>query len=113
MDAQTLAVTLLILRIIAVILLVAVIVKQAKLLRTTSTEYPALRVAILVATVVLLVGQIVPIVLDATVAFGTPYTGRSLNPQPLPVSYALNNAIKDVIIGALLAFQYYRPRKIR
>lgn len=110
MDTQTLAAVLLSLRIIAVILLVAVIIKQIKQLRTTSTEYPAVRVTIFVLTIVLLLGQFIPILLDAVVTFGSSYTGRSSSPSLLPTSYALNNAGKDVIIGALLAFLYYRPR---
>lgn len=111
MDAQTLALVLLTLRIVASILLAATVYKQIKQIRTTSTEYPGLRVGILMATVVLLVGQVIPIVLDYLVAFGQSYTGRSISPEALPVSYSLNNAIKDVIIGALLAFQHYRPRR--
>lgn len=113
MDTQTLAAILLGLRIVAVILLVAVIVKQIMQLRTTSTEYPAVRVTIFVLTIVLLLGQFIPILLDAVVTFGSTYNGRASNPSLLPASYALNNAGKDVIIGALLAFLYYRPGKKR
>jgi len=111
MDAQTLATLLLCLRIFALFLLAATIVKQVKQLRTTTTDYPGLRVAVFIATIVLFVGQFIPIALDAVVEFGESYSGRSVNPAALPVSYSLNNAIKDVVIGALLAVQHYRPRR--
>jgi hypothetical protein len=110
MDAQTLAAVLLALRILAVILLAATLIKQVKQLRTTTTDYPGVRWMVFFATIVLFIGQFIPITLDAVVAFGDSYTGRSVNPAALPVSYSLNNAIKDVVIGALLAVQHYRPR---
>ena len=111
MDAQTLAVLLLTLRIFAVVLLAATLVKQIKQLRTTSTDYPGVRVAVFVATVVLFLGQFIPILLDAVVAFGSYYEGRSRTPNLLATSYSLNNATKDVIIGILLFVQHYRPRR--
>ena len=111
MDAQLLAAILLGLRFVAVALLVAVIIRQIKQLRTTSTEYPAVRVTIFLLTIVLLVGQFIPILLDSAVAFGDSYTGRSANPAALPVLYSLNNALKDVVIGGLLMFLHYRPAK--
>ena len=111
MDAQTLATILLILRIIAVVLLSVTIARQIHQFRNTVTDYPGLRIAIFIATVVLLIGQFIPIALDAVVEFGETYSGRSVNPTALPVSYSLNNAIKDVIIGALLAVQHNRPRR--
>lgn len=111
MDAQSLASLLLGLRIIAVILLVATVVKQIDLLRNTVTEYPGVRWAVFIATIVLLVGQFIPMLLDSVVAFGKSYPGRSTTPNILGSSYALNNAIKDVIIGALLTIQHYRPRR--
>lgn len=110
MDAQTLAILLLILRIIAVILIVAVLIKQIHNIRKLYTQYPAVRYTVLLLTIVLLAGQIIPIMLDAIVAFGQTYPGRSRMPNLLSSSYALNNAIKDVTIGALLAFLYFRPR---
>lgn len=109
MDAQLLAAILLALRILAVILLAAVIYVQIKQLRTTSTQYPGVRLSIFILTIVLLIGQFIPILLDSAVAFGETYNGRSANPAALPVLYSLNNAIKDVIIGALLVFVHYRP----
>jgi len=111
MDAQTLAILLLCLRILAVVLLAATIVKQIKQLRTTSTDYPGVRIAVFIATIVLFVGQFIPILLDAVVAFGSFYEGRNAMPELLPVSYSLNNALKDVVIGTLLAVQHYRPRR--
>lgn len=113
MDAQILAGILLGLRILAVILLAAVIYKQVKQLRTTSTDYPAVRLTIFLLTIILLVGQFVPILLDSAVAFGDSYSGRSANPAALPVLYSLNNAIKDVLIGALLIFLHYPLRRKR
>ena len=111
MDAQTLATLLLCLRILAVLLLAATIVKQIKQLRTTSTDYPGVRIAVFVATIVLFLGQFIPLLLDAVVAFGTYYEGRNQTPNLLAASYSLNNATKDVIIGILLAVQHYRPRR--
>jgi hypothetical protein len=111
MDAQSLAILLLCLRILAVILLAATIVKQIKQLRTTVTDYPGVRIAVFIATIVLFLGQFIPILLDAVVAFGSFYEGRNADPGLLPVSYSLNNATKDVIIGGLLFVQHYRPRR--
>lgn len=111
MDAQTLATVLLCLRILAVILLAATLIKQVKQLRTTTTDYPGVRIAVFIATIILFVGQFIPIALDAVVEFGESYSGRSVNPAALPVSYPLNNALKDVVIGTLLAVQHYRPRR--
>lgn len=108
MDAQTIATLLLVMRLIAVVLLVAVIIKQIKNLRTLHTDYPAVRITVLVLTAVLLVGQFIPILLDAIVSFGGTYAGRR-TPAVLGVAYALSNATKDVVIGALLAFLHYRP----
>lgn len=110
MDAQTLATILFSLRIIAVVLLVATVAKQVKQLRTTTTKYPGVRISIFIATLLLLIGQFIPLLLDAVVAFGASYPGRSSAPSLLPTSYAVNNAVKDVIIGTLLAIQHYRPR---
>lgn len=111
MDAQTLAAILLALRILAVILLVATIYKQVVLIRTTSTDYEGVRWAVFGATVFILLTQFIPIILDSVVALGSAYAGRSAAPALLPTSYALNNAIGSVVIGALLAIQYYRPRR--
>lgn len=111
MDAQTLALLLLVIRILAVILLSATVYKQINQMRYTETIYPGVRVSIFIATVILLVGQFIPITLDSVVAYGSSYEGRSLQPEALSVSYSLNNAIKDVVIGSLLAFQHYRPRR--
>lgn len=111
MDAQTLAAILLALRILAVILLIATIVKQVKQIRTTRTQYPGVRIAVFVATIVLLLGQIIPIILDTVVVFGSMYPGRNPAPALLPSSYALNNAVGSVVIAALLAIQHYRPRR--
>lgn len=111
MDAQTFATLLLVLRILAVVLLAATIVKQIIQIKTTATDYPGVRWAVFVATIILFIGQFIPILLDAVVAFGSSYNGRALSPELLPVSYALNNALKDVLIGALLAIQHYRPRR--
>lgn len=111
MDAQTLAILLLCLRILAVFLLGATIVKQVKQLTTTVTDYPGVRIAVFIATVVLFLGQFIPLLLDAAVAFGSYYEGRNRTPNLLAASYSLNNATKDVVIGILLVVQHYRPRK--
>lgn len=108
-NAQTLAIILLLERLLATGLIVAVIVKQIKNIRTLHTDYPVVRWAVLVLTIVLLVGQFVPIILDSVVSLGRFYPGRNQSPNLLAVSYSLNNATKDVIIGALLFFLHYRP----
>jgi len=107
-DAQTLASILLGLRVLATVLIGAVLVRQIQNLRRLSTDYPAVRWTVFILTVVLLVGQIIPVLLDSIVAFGSNYSGRSTSPI-IGASYALNNAIKDVIIGLLLCFLYFRP----
>lgn len=111
MDAQTLATLLLCLRIIAVVLLAATLIKQVQQLRNTVTDYPGVRMAVFIATIVLFLGQLIPLLLDAVVAFGSYYPGRNQSPDLLASSYSLNNATKDVVIGALLAVQHYRPRR--
>ena len=108
-DAQTLATFLLILRLVATGLSVSVIIRQIHNIRTLHTDYPVVRWTILILTVVLLVGQFVPIILDTVVSFGNLYPGRNPQPNILATSYSLNNALKDVIIGALLVFLHYRP----
>ena len=77
----------------------------------SQSRYPDVRIAVFVATIVLFVGQFIPILLDAVVAFGSFYEGRNATPEVLPASYSLNNALKDVVIGTLLAVQHYRPRR--
>lgn len=109
MDAQTLATVLLIMRVLAAIILAAVLVKQVINLRTTKTDYPGVRIAVFVGTIILFAGQFIPGLLDAVVAFGNYYGGRSQNPNPLGVAYALNNAGKDLVIGALLAVLHFNP----
>lgn len=111
MEAQTLAAILLGLRIVATVLLGSAVIKQIQRARKLKTSYPTLRLGVMVGTMVLLLGQIIPIRLDSVVAFGSTYAGRNLNPNALGVSYALNNAIKDVVIGILLAVMYFRGSK--
>lgn len=112
-DAQTIATILLALRVLAVMLISAVLYRQIINLRTLKTDYPAVRYTVLILTVVLLFGQAIPVLLDTVVAFGSTYSGRSATPNLLGVSYSLNNAIKDVIIGLLLCFLYFRPGATR
>lgn len=109
MDAQTLATILLGMRTIAGITLLAVLIKQVINLRTTSTDYPIVRTAVFVGTIILFIGQFVPGILDAVVAFGDYAGGRSENPNPLGVTYALNNATKDLVIAGLLALLHFNP----
>lgn len=108
-DATTLAAILLGLRVIAIFLISAVLIEQIKNMRRYATDYPAVRIVVFLLTLTLLVGQFVPAVLDAVVAFGESYPGRARQPNLLGVGYAVNNAIKDVVIGSLLAFLYFRP----
>lgn len=112
-DAQTLAIILLGLRVFAVILIGTVLYRQIKNIRTLKTDYPAVRWTVLILTVTLFVGQLIPIILDTIVAFGSSYAGRSTHPNVIGASYAINNAVKDVIIGLLLVFLYFRPNATR
>lgn len=115
-DAQILALLLLGLRVIATTLLIFVIVKQVIQIRTKKTQYPITRMIILILTSVLLLGQFIPITLDAVVAFFNSYPGRHRQPNLLSTSYALNNAIKDVVIGSLLVVLHYRletPKRLK
>ena len=111
LDPQTLAAILLALRIIAAGLLIAVIVRQIHNLRNLRTDYPAVRMVVFLLTLTLLIGQIIPMILDSVVLLYGGYPGRAMNPHILGVSYAINNALKDVIIGALLCFLYFRLGK--
>lgn len=108
LDPQTIASVLLVLRIIAFLLIGAVLVKQVRNMRNLVTDYPGVRITVFVLTLVLFVGQIIPITLDTIVAFTEQQVGRTANPSLLGVAYAGNNAIKDVVIGALLYFLHYR-----
>lgn len=108
-DAQTLATILLGLRAVALILIGAVLIRQIQNIRKLRTDYPAVRLVVLILTITLFAGQFIPILLDSIVAFGSNYSGRSTNPNIIGAGYALNNALKDVIIGALLVFLYFRP----
>lgn len=110
MDAEKLAMALLIMRILAGIILFAVIIKQIINLRTTETDYPGVRWAVFIGTIILFVGQFIPAILDAVVAFGSSYPGgRSRTPNVLGAAYALNNAGKDLVIGVLLAVLHFNP----
>lgn len=109
MDAQTQASILLLIRVVAAIILFAVLVKQVINLRTTETDYPGVRWAIFAGTLILFLGQFIPALLDAVVAFGNFYAGRNRNPNLLSSAYAFNNAGKDLVIGALLAILHFNP----
>lgn len=112
-DPITLASILLGMRIVALILIGAVLTRQIRNLRRLQTEFPAVRWSIFILTVVLFLGQFIPILLDASVALLGGSGGRSANPSLLGASYAINNATKDVIIGVLLCFIYFRPGATR
>lgn len=110
MDAQTLAAILLAMRVVAAIILFAVLVKQVINLRTTKTDYPGVRWAVFIGTIILFTGQFIPGLLDSIVAFGGNYAGgRARTPNPLGAAYALNNAGKDLVIAGLLAILHYNP----
>ena len=109
LDAQTLGTILLAERIVAVILITAVLIRQIQNLKRLQTDYPAVRWTDFILTLVLLVGQFIPVLLDTIVAFGSTYPGRSTHPNLIAASYSINNATKDVIIGLLLCFLYFRP----
>ena len=108
LDPQTLALILLIMRVIATILIGAVLVKQIKNMRTLATDYPAVRITVFLLTLTLLIGQLIPITLDSVVTFTDNLVGRHRNPNILSYGYAINNAVKDMVIGALLTFLHFR-----
>lgn len=107
MDAQEQATLLLAMRVIAALVLLAVIIKQIINLRTTRTDYPGVRWAVFAGTVILFAGQFIPALLDAVVAFGNFYAGRNRNPNLLSSAYAFNNAGKDLVIAGLLAILHF------
>jgi len=109
-DAQTQVSLLLAMRVIAAIVLFAVLVKQVINLRTTETDYPGVRWAVFAGTLILFLGQFIPALLDAVVAFGSFYEGRNRNPNILGSAYAFNNAGKDLVIAALLAVLHFSSR---
>lgn len=108
-EAQILATISLTLRLIAVGLIAAVIYRQIHNIRTLETPYKVVRMTVLILTMVLFFGQVIPIVLDTIVALGNLYPGRNPLPNLYAISYTVNNALKDVVIGALLVFLHYRP----
>jgi uncharacterized membrane protein len=108
LDPQAIAAILLAFRIIATVLLTAVVIKQIYNMRHKSTDYPAVRITVFILTLTLLIGQALPITLDSVVAFTSNKIGRAANPSLLGTYYAVNNALKDVIIGTLLAFLHFR-----
>lgn len=113
MTGVELAVVLLGMRVVATIVLVAVLIKQIINLRTKQTDYPVVRWGIFAATIILLLGQFIPITLDTAVAFFEGYEGRHRQPNLLSSSYALNNATKDLVIAGMLALMHYWPGRDR
>lgn len=109
MNAQEQATVLLAIRVVAAIILFAVLVKQVINLHTTKTDYPKVRWAVFAGTLILFFGQFIPGILDAVVAFGNFYEGRNPRPKLLASSYAFNNAVKDLVMGALLAILHFNP----
>ena len=107
LDTKTLAILLLTLRVICTALIGAVLVRQIKNIRRLHTEYPAVRMTILLLTIILFIGQIIPIVLDGSAAFTS--FGGSGSVSTLLAAYTINNAISDIAVATLLAFLYYRP----
>jgi hypothetical protein len=109
MTAYTLAITLLCIRFAALGLLSAVLVKQLQNIKAYDTDYPSIRYTILILTIILTVGQLVPILLDGSALFAGVQL-RASHPAPLATAYTLNNAVKDLAIGILLCFLYFRNR---
>lgn len=110
LDPNTLALILLGFRIVATGLIGAVLIKQIHNMRHLETDYPAVRITVFLLTLVLLIGQLIPMTLDAVVAFSDNMIGRHRNPNILSYGYAINNAVKDVTIGALLTFLHFRTQ---
>lgn len=110
-DTELIAAALLLLRIIAVLLLSAVLIRQIQNLRTLQTEYPGIRMVVFLLTLTLLLGQIYPIIQDARLLFSGGINEFMNPPYIQGVAYALNNGIKDVLCGVLLCFLYFRLGK--
>ena len=108
-EAQTLAIISLTMRLIAASLIAVVLYRQIWNIRHLATDYPVVRMTVLLLTITLFVGQLLPIVLDTVVSLGNLYPGRNPLPNGYAISYTLNNATKDIVIGALLVFLHYRP----
>lgn len=114
LSPQTLAVISLALRVVATILIGAVIIKQIQNMRRLTTDYPAVRITVFLLTLTLLIGQIIPITIDSIVVFTNDTAGRLTNPNALSYVYSINNAVTDVVIGVLLVFLHFRvspPKK--
>lgn len=109
MATSIIALLLLLERLTAAGFLIAVIVKQIRQILTTATEYSALRITLMLLTVVVLMGQFVPILFDATVMvqeWGDPDT-----PDALIISYTASNATASLLVSILLFVIYYRRNK--
>ena len=106
LDTHTLAVLLLVSRIICVFLILAVLLRQLINIKHLHTEYPAVRMTILILTAILLAGQFVPIALDGSAAFTEFGDGQV---STILAAYTINNVLKDMAVGVLLTFLYFRP----
>lgn len=102
MDIRTIAIFLLVLRLISVVFMVLVIYKQLRLVRLPSTRYIRLtRVALLVLSIAIFLGNMIPIYVDWATAFAhLPRSTDKVN--SIGVIYALDNAFTAVMSSAAL-----------
>lgn len=106
MDTYIIASLLLAARLVSAALFLLVIIKQVRQIRYTATEYPALRMLLAILTVVLFVGQFVPIYFAGVFAIGE--WGQSETPDPLVIAYTATNALTYFIGSIVLFVIYYR-----
>lgn len=104
MDIQLIAGILLALRVVAVIFLLFVILRQLKLLRETTTEHTAVRLVMLVLVGITFAGNFVPIAIDVATLLSEV---ERTTPSTLGVGYAFSNAI-TACVSAIGWFVLYR-----
>jgi hypothetical protein len=104
MDIKIIALTLLTARIVSVVFLLSVLRKQWAVLRTKDhPELGTLRRVLFYLSMVIFLGQFVPILIDAATLVAQ--VKRS-DPNPLGVAYAYSNAFTAMISSLLLWFVY-------
>lgn len=97
MDIKTIALTLLILRLIAVYFMSLVLKRQLGLLRDNySPELRGTRIILFVLAMVIFVGNFVPILIDTLTIFGS--VARS-QPLTIGITYAYSNALTAAVAG--------------
>ena len=101
MSIQALALLLLIGRAISITFIVLVIIKQWRLMRLPiDKEVVIFRRVFFVLSLIILAGNIIPIIIDVLTLFIE--TGRPANLRPISVSYALSNSFTAAVSAALI-----------